>query len=89
MSDPYAEVIIQGDNKKDRREKECEKEKKTLNPKWNQNLEFPKVCIGDTMYLRVMDWDFDADDEIGSVDPIVLKGNDFEGWLRIKPSKEV
>ena len=31
----------------------------------------------------------DADDEIGHIEPIVLKGNDREEWLSLIPSKEV
>jgi len=90
QSDPYVEIVIEDhDNRK--REKETEPIKKNLNPKWNQDLEFDRCQVGDMMFLRVMDWDFglDKDDEMGYIDPMTLTGTDFEGWLKLKPSKEV
>eukprot|EP01084_Bolivina_argentea_P301152 519463_1 len=90
QSDPYVEIVIEDENGK-KREKECEKCKKNLNPKWNQDLEFDNVHVGDRLYLRVMDWDFglDKDDEMGYIEPLILTGTDIEKWYPLQPSKEV
>ncbi len=82
-------VIEDGKGKK--RERECEPFKKNLNPKWNEDLQFDNVKVGETLSLRVMDWDFgfDKDDEMGYIEPRTLTGTDFEGWLALKPSKGV
>eukprot|EP00485_Elphidium_margaritaceum_P001758 CAMPEP_0202694498 /NCGR_PEP_ID=MMETSP1385-20130828/8345_1 /ASSEMBLY_ACC=CAM_ASM_000861 /TAXON_ID=933848 /ORGANISM="Elphidium margaritaceum" /LENGTH=1708 /DNA_ID=CAMNT_0049350357 /DNA_START=54 /DNA_END=5180 /DNA_ORIENTATION=+ len=89
-SDPYCEVVIQSQSSGKRVEKEIEPIKKTLNPIWNQSLAFD-VEIGDTLFLRVMDWDAgpDPDDEMCSIQPMTLSGVDFgDRWFDLRPSKE-
>ena len=89
-SDPYVEIIVE--NKKGKqREMETEKIEKNLNPKWNQDLEFEDCKIGDTLKLRIMDWDWGpaADDEMCYIEEMQLSGIPFEGWMELLPSKEV
>ena len=89
-SDPYVEIVVMDENGK-KREMETEKVEKNLNPKWNQDLEFENCKIGDTLRLRIMDWDWGpgVDDEMCFLEPMQLSGVPFEGWYDLKPSKEV
>ena len=88
-SDPYVEIVVVDENGK-KREMETEKIEKTLNPKWNQDLEFENCKIGDTLRLRIMDWDWGPgiDDEMCFLEPMQLSGVPFVGWMDLKPSKE-
>eukprot|EP01084_Bolivina_argentea_P301149 519459_1 len=88
-SDPYVEIVIEDKNGK-RREKECKSIRNNLNPRWNQDLEFNNVSVGDKLYLRVLDWNnFAPDVELGFIDPMILTGDDSETWIKLKPGKEV
>ena len=90
-SDPYVEIVIESQKTKKKREKETEPVKKNLNPKWNQELTFDNIEVGDEMYIRVLDWDAgpDPDDEMANLKPMALTGTDFNGkWFELIPSKE-
>ena len=90
QSDPYVEIVIENKKTGKKREKECEPIKKNLNPVWNQMLRFDNVAVGDTIHLRVMDWDAgpDPDDEMGNIKPLTVNGRDFDDWIALIPSKE-
>ena len=90
-SDPFVVITVR-DESGGERNKETKKIKKTLNPKWNQDLVFENCKFGDSLRLSIVDWNWGLYQNEGMcfIEPRKLDGESIEGlWLPLLPSDEV